>query len=301
MSRNLIITRAGPDSLHRSWLNGERDFDLLLARYCETPFLAKERGIFESYIPGSKVAGWNALFQSHPYLLERYDRIALLDDDIRADATSLTRCFSIGERYGLAIWQPSLSWESYVTYAATLRNPSFELRYLNGVEMMCPFFEASALKRVLPLFGLGFESGIDLVWCSLFRERQRKFAVIDIVSVTHTKPVGGEKAKNGFVERTYETDIDRCLSLFGMVWPSLVSEDAVKRNGAIVHGKTAIGLSALSLLCSVFYAPKSNRVYRLKAASDHIRHQLTRPAAYAEDVEGRFADMIPQNAEARGV
>jgi hypothetical protein len=270
-------------------------------RYCDTPFRTKERGVFECYIPGTKVAGWNILFQVQPYLLERYDRIALLDDDIQADATALTRCFSMGERYGLAIWQPSLSWSSYATYAATLHNPNFELRYLNGVEMMCPFFQAGALKRILPLFGLGLESGIDLVWCSLFRERRRKFAVIDAACVTHTKPVGGEKAKNGFVGRNYETDIERCLSLFGMRWPSLVSEEAVARNGAIVQGKASIGLAAMCLLASVFQAPKSNRFYRLKAASDHIRHQLTRPSAYAEDAQGRFADIIPHNAEARGV
>jgi hypothetical protein len=121
-------------------------------------------------IPGKKVDGWNKLFFRYPDVLVRYDRIALVDDDIITDTFSLNKCFDMGAAYGLAIWQPGLSFDSFATYAAFLANPLYKLRYVNFIEMMCPFFTSRQLQAVLPLFSMGFESGIDLVWCSIANE-----------------------------------------------------------------------------------------------------------------------------------
>lgn len=301
MSRNLVITRAGPNSLHPRWLQGARDFDLLVARYDGEPSPRCDAGISEVYIPGPKVAGWRALFERRSDLIQNYDRIALIDDDIDTDASSLTRCFELGERFGLAVWQPSLSWNSYATYAATLHNPVFAVRFVNCIEMMCPFFTVQALTDVVPIFALGLESGIDLVWCSLSDGDPKRHAILDAVTVRHTRPVGVEKAKNGFSGRAYESDIERCLTLFATRWPSQIAYEAVNRAGGVAHSQFAIGLAATVLIGAVFAAPPGNRRYRLNAVLDHIRHQLTRRPLYVAEAKSQLARILALTAEVRAL
>ena len=197
--KNLVVVRAGPNSLHPGWTQGpgEPEFDLLVAAY--------EAGSSDSSaewlirLPGRKIAGYNELFRLHPELLERYEYIALFDDDIRVGKQDLNRLFSIGREYRLQLFQPTLSWDSYFSYAATLsERKRYVLRYTNIVEMMCPVFSASHLKLALPLFGLGYETGIDLVWTHLADDPWYKYAIIDDVVVRHTRPVGTTKAQQGF-------------------------------------------------------------------------------------------------------
>jgi hypothetical protein len=282
----LIITRAGKDSLHRKWLlpdEGQANFDLLVAAYHPDAMGRDSNGVRHIEISGTKVSGWQRLFAEHPELLDRYQYIALIDDDIEVTTEILNRCFAAGEKHNLSIWQPALSPDSYVTYAASLANPMLKLRYVNYVEMMCPFFSTEVLRACLPLFSLGLESGIDLIWCSIANEMNGKCAVIDEAIVRHTRPVGGMKAANGFVDRNYETDIYKCLDIFDMRWPSSVATGAVSKGGKTITSKLALTLLAAYSLCTVPTAPEG-RLRRLRTATDHLRHQLTRPAYYGDRV-----------------
>jgi len=289
--KNLIIVRAGQKSLHPAWRNGaEPTFDILVAAYDAAAMANDTESVRHELFPGAKVAGWNSILRDRPELLERYERIAFVDDDIAADAATFNRCFEVGERYGLHIWQPALSPDSYITYAASLQNPQFELRFCNYVEMMCPFFQAAALKRVAPLFSLGFESGIDLIWCSIANEDGGACAVVDECVVKHTRPVGRQKSQNGFVDRRYETDIYACLDQFGMRWPSWVVTEAISHNDKPVKSKLLLSLAAMFPLSTLAAAPPGTRRYRLKSALDYIRHQTTRPPYFGADISTRLAD-----------
>src|ERR1700722_15422469 len=93
---NLVLTRAGPSSLHRAWLEGERNFDVLVAAYHPDAVNADADGLYHLYIPGSKVVGWSHVFKSQPELLARYRQIALIDDDIETTAETISRCFDFG-------------------------------------------------------------------------------------------------------------------------------------------------------------------------------------------------------------
>jgi hypothetical protein len=242
-------------------------------------------------IPGSKVSGWQSLFAKHPEILHQYKYIGLIDDDIEAKTESLNKCFDAGAQYNLSIWQPALLPDSYVTYAASLANPMLKLRYVNYVEMMCPFFSTEALRACLPLFSLGLESGIDLVWCSIANELNGKCAVIDEANVKHTRPVGRQKEANGFINRNYEADIYKCLDIFGMRWPSWVATGAVGKDGKAITSKLALSLLAAYPLCTVLTAPEG-RLRRLRTASDHLRHQLTRSAYYGDRVVERVKALL---------
>ncbi len=275
--RNLVITRAGGSSLHGSWLSpsGDRNFDLLVAAYDAQAIEVDGDGVEHLFIPGFKVEGWRKLFESHPDILDRYDRIALLDDDLATCARDISACFDIGAERGLALWQPSLTWDSYATYGATLSNPALYMRYVNYVEMMCPFFRSEELRRIVPIFSLGYETGVDLVWNSLVSEPS-KIAILDCIKIRHTRPVGREKSLNGFAEKEYEDDIHACLKKFEAEWPSAVAAAAFSRGMREIGSPVAIGWRTLALAPSILKAPRGNRLYRARMVADHIRHQFTR-------------------------
>ncbi len=272
---NLVITRAGANSLHPQWLapGGSRNFDLLVASYDPRVAVRDGDGVLGIHIPGAKVAGWNEIWHTQQPILSRYRHIALIDDDISSDATTISACFDAGARHGLQMWQPSLTWRSHYSHVVTLTNPRFRLRFVNFVEMMCPFFTREALVAVAPLFGLGYESGIDMVWCSLLASPWQKCAVIDETPVTHTRPVGARKAENGFVDRGYEDDIRACLDLFRMRLPTRMAYGAIGRRSGRPLSQTAVALSTLHLLAARARLPNTEFPKMLR---DHVRHQFTR-------------------------
>jgi hypothetical protein len=285
---NLVIVRAGKHSLHPAWIDGtgnERpDFDLLVAAYDEDAMKEDVEHVKYRHIPGSKVSGWNTVLNEYAGLVDTYRRIALIDDDIESDTRTLNRCFAIGKAHDLSLWQPSLSHDSFATYGASLQNERFLLRHVNCIEMMCPFFTIRTLRKMSPLFSLGLESGIDLVWCSAVREMGGKCAIVDACAVTHTKPVGGQKQLNGFVDRHYEDDIHSCLELFDMKWPSWVAESAIDKARNTEIGGITLKLSSINPLLKFYLAPRGNRVDRLKASFDHFRHQALRRPYYGANV-----------------
>ena len=287
-SRYLVITRAGPNSLHRHWLApaGERRFDLLVASFAPLRDCPVEPGLFHIYVPGKKVQGWKATLQQNLDFIEQYDYVALIDDDIDTDAASISAIFDIGRDEGFSIFQPGLTWNSHFTYAGHMRNPLFRFRRVNYIEMMAPFFTRDALRCVAPLFEYGWESGFDLVWGSALPAEQRQFAIIDAIPVHHTRPVGIQKEANGFINRNYESDIMASLNHFAMKWPSLVAFSGQTRRGREV-GRIGVAWRTLVLLSLPFNSP-TPRAWR--RVCDHIRHQWMRRPAYSEHVRAMLSD-----------
>ena len=279
-TKNLVITRAGPKSLHERWLlpAADRNFDLLVASFDPDSRPNEAAGTFHRFIPGSKVHGWQTTVSDD--FIDRYDYVALIDDDIDTDADSLSRLFALGAAQGFTIFQPSLSWDSYFTYAGTVRNPLFTFRRVNYIEMMAPFFAVRALRQIAPLFDYGWESGIDLIWGSALLPEDRRFAIIDAIPIRHTRPVGALKEANGFINRGYESDIEAALAHFRMDWPSLVATAGETSKGHAV-GRWGLAWRVLALLALPFRSPTRGAVRR---TFDHIRHQWLRRPAYFDHV-----------------
>ena len=76
---NLIITRAGRNSLHREWIADPRqqNFDLLVAAYDPTIMNSNEEGVSYRYVPGPKIRGWMELFREDATLLDQYEKLPL--------------------------------------------------------------------------------------------------------------------------------------------------------------------------------------------------------------------------------
>lgn len=269
----LLISRVGAQSLHASWLGDDaaRSFDLLVSAYDQRVEAMKGPGIFFEYRPGRKVAGYADILADHRELLKHYRYVGLIDDDIAADARTLSAAFAVASDNDLKIAQPALSHDSHYSYAATLRQRGSRLRYVNYIEMMCPIFRTDVLLQIEPLFSMGFESGIDLVWCNLVHEGPDEFAIIDDAVVKHTRRVGTLKSLNGFSKtHRYEDDIRTILDRFGLPWLSCVPYAMLTAGGRRISSRLSLLYRAAHVAAAIPQQPNMRR--RARAIAVHLRH-----------------------------
>lgn len=278
-NRFLVISRIGQQSLHREWCGpaSERRFDVLLSAYDSAVTDPRQPGTLFEYRPGAKVAGYGEIMRDHADLIARYDYVSLFDDDLSISTHDLQRLFDIVAQHQLKIAQPALSHDSYFTFAALLKNPSFRLRYVNYIEMMCPIFRADVLTAIQPLYALGFESGIDLIWCNLVSTSLQDFAVIDEITVRHTRPIGKSKSANGFVAgRRYEDDIYAVLNKFDLPWLSCVPYAGVRNDGTVTRRRATFFWSSITLIFAV--GQRAGLQVRFRSVAVYWKHLLSRPA-----------------------
>jgi hypothetical protein len=229
------------------------------------------------YYAGRKIEGYNALFRCRPDLLENYEYVALFDDDLEIAKADINRLFASGRKYRLDLFQPALSWDSHFSYAATLTSNRFRLRYTNMVEMMCPVFRVPYLRRALPLFGLGFELGIDLIWSRITDDPWFRIAIIDDVIVRHTRAVGTSKLQHAFgPDGGYDDQIPLVLEKFGTTFLGPVAYAAIDRRGKAILSRLKIACASLGLWAAWRRSPM-RAFYFIWFVTAYTRHCLSRP------------------------
>jgi hypothetical protein len=189
MRKNLVIVRAGDNSLHSRWLgnNQERDFDLLVSYYGATP--GRFEGECDHYhaMAGPRWPAHHAICSRYWDLLSSYDRVAFVCDDLDASLETWTRLFEICRRYELDLAQPAIL--GYCNHQITLPQNGVILRYTNFVEIMCPVLSARALERVRGSFGESISGwGLEFLWSRVLPYPDYKVAIVDCVCVVHTGP-----------------------------------------------------------------------------------------------------------------
>jgi hypothetical protein len=190
--RNLVVVRAGPDSLHAAWLLGcsdtERNWDLCVCSYgSEVPHGAAE---YKLHRDGSKFEGLAALLGGESFWLA-YDYVWLPDDDLMTGWQDINRLFELCRLYGLALAQPSLAQGSFLNHPIMQQSNGLLLRFTSFVEIMAPVFSKAALSRVAATFALNPSGyGLDHLWPAILDVPPTAIAVIDAVSVLHTRPIG---------------------------------------------------------------------------------------------------------------
>ena len=195
--RNLVIVRAGNSSLHPQWLAGAKDrsWDLLVNYFGDDPDKYKNQDILRIDSKGPKWPALKALIENHRDLVSRYDYVWLPDDDIACTASDINKLFEIARAEKLALCQPALTLNSYFTWGVTLKPLFTRLRYTNFVEIMVPCFERAFLLRCLPTMADNMSGfGLDFIWPKMLGSKAGNAsgtAIIDAVSVTHTRPLGG--------------------------------------------------------------------------------------------------------------
>lgn len=194
-SRNLVIVRAGDESLHESWTSAERrDFDLFVSYFGDRPGRYAHGCDFYEQRKGPKWPCLGALLREQPALLDEYDCVWFPDDDLAADTATIDRMFAFFRACGISLAQPALTRDSYCTWRTLRQQSSCLLRYTRFVEIMAPLFSREALQLCAPTFTESESGwGLDWLWPQLCETAGLgRMAVIDATPVRHTRPCGGE-------------------------------------------------------------------------------------------------------------
>ena len=248
MNKNLVIVRAGKNSLHKVWLEmpyTQRNWDIIVSYYDESAYEEGPcgEGVKKHYCKGGKFDGLFATCEAHPQYRE-YEYVWLPDDDISCAGQQVNAIFSAMREYGLVLGQPSLTFDSYFTDMGVVHAPGFDLRYTNFVEIMVPCLSTELLSYVMPLFKNSMSGfGIDRVWARLIDNPKRKVGVIDKVQVHHTRPVGvflqGKLKEMGVLPWEEEQEIFDLLNIKKIQKP--VFHAGIRQNGKLVRGKVLMG------------------------------------------------------------
>ncbi|UCI17578.1 hypothetical protein FJ970_21005 [Mesorhizobium sp. B2-1-8] len=244
--RNLVIVRAGDNSLHRGWGAdvSECEFDLIVSYYGTDP--SSFRQPYENRVDykGGKWDGIHALLSQRPDLLDRYQYIWFPDDDLEADRATIEAMFAKMRRLDLHIAQPALTLDSYFSHLPFLRCKSFEFRLVDKIEIMAPCLRTDVAAKMLPLFKESMSGfGLDSLWTRLAAQNLGRSAVFDALPVRHTRPVGVHLAtamlKSG---RTPHDEYHQLASQYGFGEFFPLSYEAVDRKGRRWRSKPMIGL-----------------------------------------------------------
>lgn len=187
---NLVFVRAGKNSLHRAWIEGDpaRTWD------CHVSFY--DPGIQCALAEATSAGGQNKYegFLEHsklfPAVLSHYEYVFLIDDDIRFHPGDISRFFDYCRRFGADLAQPSLSYSSYWCWSVVLHNPMAMARRTNFVEVMMPCFSRRFLSKAIETFDLNKSTwGLEYAWDFIARREGFASYVFDCVIAAHTKEI----------------------------------------------------------------------------------------------------------------
>ena len=192
-----VFLQCGARSLHPRWLTQDpKPFDLIVNHYDDSfrePLAADLR--FCQNL-GTKCSGFHLILEKFPGLLERYDHLLLLDDDLRVSETAITRLFEWVETLGLDLAQAAVAPGSYGTWPCLFEVQGSIGRYLNAVEIMMPVLSRRALTVTRHLFPRSISGwGLDFALGEAVRRHfgPRSVGVIDAIAFSHENPIDPEE------------------------------------------------------------------------------------------------------------
>src|SRR5262245_57508099 len=111
MRSNLVIVRAGDQSLHPRWLDpsADRNWDLLVGYYADHPESTANPDGKLFLEKGGKFDCIAHVLDQQPELFGKYETFWLPDDDIVADQASINELFETMREFQLELAQPSLT------------------------------------------------------------------------------------------------------------------------------------------------------------------------------------------------
>lgn len=268
--RNLVIVRAGDNSVHPGWLTGEtRNFDIFVSYFGNQPGRYANHAEYHEDRKGMKWPVLGELLRAHPALIERYDYFWLPDDDLVAETATLNRMFDFAAAYRLALAQPALTRNSYYTWPLLLQDARYHLRYTRFIEVMAPVFDRAALRVCLPTFGESASGwGLDSLWPRLLADRDEPaIAIIDATPVYHARPVGGGELYRHAGMSGAQRDKQALLEQHGL--DSRVLVDARYFTGGVRHVRLPLWKRAIDRLTRALRTANYRRLERRKERRQH--------------------------------
>lgn len=268
----LVIGRVGDKSLHKQWLepaSTERNWDLLLNSYGKDQTRVQDGDLPTVVDPGTK---WDSIARhllANPELLEQYTHVMLPDDDVLMTAGDINRMFEIVVEHGLTIAQPSLTYDSYITWPILLHVPGFKLRYCNYLESMACVVESQYLKSLLPMFEQHYTGwGTDLIWTMLMSDPAYQAAIIDEVQMTHTRPLYSGPIYNTFADRHVDPheEVRKLTGSFDNYPDAMIVYGGILEDGSALDASQAMRKNAAYLLENVYRSPSKKNSLRMAMA-----------------------------------
>jgi hypothetical protein len=195
--KNLMFTSAGDGANLSGWLDGRRNFDLWVTYYGDQHGRFKENADFYNWRKGGKFPNLHHLYQAWPHILDHYEAIMVMDDDIIIDATAISRLFELRERFDLWLLQPAFDPKGKISHPITRAQSDLLLRYVNFVEVTCPLFKKQKLDCFMNVYDpelVGW--GIDWWFLhTLGPDLSGKVAIIDDITCInpHDSAKGGQR------------------------------------------------------------------------------------------------------------
>jgi hypothetical protein len=187
--RNLIVVRAGDDSLHRRWIEGDaRSFDLMVSYFGEMPGRFKGRAEHYNVIRGPRWPAHDWLWRHQREIFDRYERVAFVCDDVDARTADWNQLFALAEWYALDLAHPAIV--GYPSMPITAPVDRCLLRYVDRIDVMCPVMSRQTLARVGDTFGESVSGwGLTRLWAERLPYPAHRSAIVDRVRVAHATPV----------------------------------------------------------------------------------------------------------------
>jgi hypothetical protein len=216
--RNLVICCAGDQSLHQNWSGAGREFDLLLVYYGDTEGRWRDSA---DYYLATKGPKWHLVHHASQVFsgeISQYGSIWIPDDDIDSDTDRINRLFRCFNRYSLALAQPALTRNSYISHKITREKKLSFLRYTNFVEIMAPMMRVDVFMRLSEYFMLNASGwGLDYLWAAIIEnEELGRIAIADRCAVTHTRPVNPKAGFYATMNIDPYQEYEHVIKVFGL-------------------------------------------------------------------------------------
>jgi hypothetical protein len=193
MKKNVIITPTGRNSLYKDWIgeNKDNNFDIIFLCYEDNDFYKEliSDGHTAYKCSGEKWTIIKNFLKEHSEVIKNYDFFWFPDDDLFIKNFDINLLFDINKKWDLLLSQPSAS--GFTSHIVTNKKEGSTLRFTNFVEIMCPLMSRECLLQLMDSFDYSKSGwGLDVLWPKILNYPKDKIAIIDSVSVIHTRPVG---------------------------------------------------------------------------------------------------------------
>ena len=205
---NLVYTSAGDHHNVHQWVADRPDFDVWVTYYGERadPELPPVQRLDRS--KGSKFQNLHRVWRRQRRTLASYEKVFVLDDDIRLSTGSINRLFRCLDETGVRVLQPAFDPRGKISHPITRARAGTRFRRVDFVEVGVALFRAEHLWRFLEVYDPRLPCmGIDW-WYSahLGLARDGGAAIVDeIVCLNpHDESKGGRREIDRLI-----TDADR--------------------------------------------------------------------------------------------
>ena len=185
---NLVFSSVGDKCDPLSyWLNERsiKTFDLCVCYFGDSDQMQDKLSAQCSYFfahKGSKFQNFHWVYTNYRSIIDRYDRVFIVDDDIIISTRDINKLFEYQIMYDTWILQPSFLPASKISHPITRQVPGSDHRFTNFVEVNVPLFSKYAIDKCMEIYDpvlTGY--GIDLLFIWYLGYRPDKYMIVDSI------------------------------------------------------------------------------------------------------------------------